>query len=124
MRQDLGGYYARDTHRGDIADDNYAREGGWSGGGRADDYVRIPRPSYRGRGPKNWRPSDERIREAVNEALTDAHEVDATDIEVSVSEGDVTLSGTVNSRREKRMAEDVAWACAGVHDVHSRLVVS
>jgi len=33
------GDYARDTHRGGLGD-NYARDGGWSGGGRADDVVR------------------------------------------------------------------------------------
>lgn len=33
------GEYARDTHRGGLGD-NYAREGGWSGAGRADDVVR------------------------------------------------------------------------------------
>jgi len=33
------GDYARDTHRGGLGD-TYAREGGWSGAGRADDYVR------------------------------------------------------------------------------------
>ena len=49
MRKDLSGDHARDTHRGDIADDNYAREGGWSGGGRADDYVRVPRPTPKAR---------------------------------------------------------------------------
>lgn len=36
---DFGGDYARDTHRDGLGDD-YAREGGWSGAGRADDYVR------------------------------------------------------------------------------------
>jgi hypothetical protein len=35
----LDGEYARDTHRGSLGD-NYARDGGWSGGGRADDVVR------------------------------------------------------------------------------------
>lgn len=39
MRHDLDGDYARDTHRGGFGDD-YARDGGWSGGGRADDHVR------------------------------------------------------------------------------------
>lgn len=33
------GDYARDTHRGGLGD-NYARDGGWSGAGRADDVVR------------------------------------------------------------------------------------
>lgn len=33
------GEHARDTHRGGLGD-NYARDGGWSGGGKADDVVR------------------------------------------------------------------------------------
>ncbi|MGZ5434103.1 MAG: BON domain-containing protein [Thermoanaerobaculia bacterium] len=120
-RGEFGGDYARDTHRGGLSDD-YARDGGWSGAGRADDYAREPwRPSYRGRGPKNWRRSDEAIVELVNERLTDHDDVDATDIEVTVENGEVTLSGMVTNRREKRIAEDVAWACGGVHDVHNRL---
>jgi osmotically-inducible protein OsmY len=117
-RHGFGGYWARDTHRG--LGDDYARDGGWSGAGRADQYTRE---SHRGRGPKNWRRSDERIREMVNERLTDADDVDATDIEVTVQDAEVTLAGLVTSRREKRMAEDIAWSCAGVHDVHNRLRV-
>ena len=35
---ELGGDYARDSHRGGYGDD-YARDGGWSGGGRADQHV-------------------------------------------------------------------------------------
>jgi osmotically-inducible protein OsmY len=122
-RGEFGGDYARDTHRGGLTDD-YARDGGWSGAGRADQYAREPRrPSYRGRGPKNWRRSDEAIRELVNERLTDHDDVDATDIEVTVENAEVTLSGLVTSRREKRIAEDVAWSCGGVHDVHNRLTI-
>jgi hypothetical protein len=37
------GDYARDTHRGGLSD-NYARDGGWSGAGRADDYIREEHP--------------------------------------------------------------------------------
>ena len=117
---DFSGYYARDRHRGGLSD-NYARDGGWSGAGRADDYVRE---SHRGRGPKNWQRSDETIRDIVNERLTEDHEVDATDIEVKVENAEVTLSGVVATRREKRVADDVAWSCAGVHDVHNRITVS
>ena len=40
---DFGGDYARDTHRGGLGDD-YARDGGWSGGGRADQHVRDIHP--------------------------------------------------------------------------------
>lgn len=34
---DFAGDHARDEHRGGLSD-NYARDGGWSGAGRADDY--------------------------------------------------------------------------------------
>jgi hypothetical protein len=126
---DFGGYYARDTHRGGYGDD-YARDRGWSGGGRGDDYIRErnehfePRPSFRGRGPKNWRRSDDTIRETVNELLTDHDGVDATHIEVTVENSEVTLNGMVGSRWEKRLAEDIAASCRGVHDVHNRLKVA
>lgn len=77
--------------------------------------------AFTGKGPKNWARSDERIREDVCEALTyDAH-VDASDIEVSVKDGEVTLIGTVSGRGEKRLAEDVAEGVRGVSDVHNQL---
>lgn len=121
-RHGFSGPYARDTHRGGLGDD-YARDLGWSGGGGHNDFTRE-QPSFRGRGPKNWRRSDERIREIVNESLTDHDGVDATDIEVAVQDSEVTLTGTVNSRREKRVAEDLAWSCGSVRDVHNRLTLS
>ena len=90
-RNGYGGYYTRDEH------------------------------SFRGRGPKNYRRSDERIREEVNERLTDHPRIDATDIEVQVENGEVTLDGTVADRNQKRLAEDIADDCRGVIDVHNRL---
>lgn len=38
-KEDFSGDHARDTHRGGLSD-NYARDGGWSGAGRAEDHVR------------------------------------------------------------------------------------
>lgn len=78
---------------------------------------------HRGRGPKNYRRSDEAIREDVCERLTMDHDVDASDIEVQVSDGVVTLEGTVARRHEKRLAEDVADLVRGVRDVENRLRV-
>lgn len=83
----------------------------------------APRPSYRGRGPKNFQRSDERLRELVSEQLEEHHDVDASDVEVTVSNGEVTLSGTVADRRMKRMAEDVAVTVGGVKDVHNNLTI-
>lgn len=82
------------------------------------------RPSYRGRGPKNYQRSDERIREDVCERLTMDHDLDATDIEVSVEGSIVTLNGTVNERHAKRLAEDLAESVWGVKDVQNNIRVT
>jgi hypothetical protein len=76
---------------------------------------------YFGRGPKGYRRSDERIREDINEELTRNPNVDATEIEVSVKDGEVTLGGAVESRHEKREAEECAYRASGVRDVHNHL---
>ena len=68
--------------------------------------------------------SDDRIREDVNERLSDHSEIDATEIDVTVMSGEVTLRGTVDSRYEKRMAEDCAEEVRGVKDVHNELKVN
>jgi hypothetical protein len=78
---------------------------------------------YRGRGPRAYRRSAERIREDVSDRLTDDHEVDASRIEVAVSGGEVRLSGSVDSRAAKRRAEDIAWSVAGVTQVQNDLRV-
>ncbi len=78
---------------------------------------------HRGRGPKGYSRSDERIRDDVNDRLTDDPHIDASDIEVTVQNREVTLSGTVNSRFEKRHAEDIAESVSGVTHVQNSLRV-
>jgi hypothetical protein len=78
---------------------------------------------HRGRGPKNYSRSDERVREDVNDRLTDDSWLDASEMEVGVSSGEVTLSGTVDSREDKRRAEDLAEQVAGVRHVQNNLRV-
>lgn len=80
------------------------------------------RQRIRGKGPKSYRRSDERIREDVNERLSEGY-LDASEIEVNVSEGLVTLTGTVNSRTDKRRAEDITEDVSGVKNVENRLRV-
>lgn len=75
-----------------------------------------------GRGPKGYQRSDDRINEEVCERLTFSP-VDASDIEVQVLNGEVTLAGTVRSRWEKRQAEDLAEVF-GVREVHNQLRVT
>jgi osmotically-inducible protein OsmY len=79
--------------------------------------------SHRGRGPKGYRRSDDRIREDINDRLTDDAWLDASDIEVVVRETEVTLSGAVNSREDKRRAEDIAESVSGVRNVLNNLRV-
>ena len=81
------------------------------------------RAHRRGRGPKGYRRSDERIREDVNDRLSDDYYIDASDIEVSVANQEVTLTGTVNNRNDKRRAEDLAESVSGVSNVENRLRV-
>lgn len=82
--------------------------------------TRPPGP-YVGRGPRGYTRSDETIYEDVCERLTRFGYVDATDVEVSVSGGEVTLEGWVADRDQKRLAEDLADGVPGVLDVHNRI---
>lgn len=75
-----------------------------------------------GRGPKGYQRSDSRILEDVCDRLTYS-EVDAGDIEVRVENGEVTLSGSVHDRSDKRRAEDIAEEVSGVRDVHNNIRV-
>jgi osmotically-inducible protein OsmY len=72
---------------------------------------------FAGRGPKGYRRSDERVLEDVNQALEDAADIDASEIEVTCQNGEVVLRGSVCDRRAKRMAEDVIEGMPGVKDV-------
>ena len=76
---------------------------------------------HRGKGPKGYKRSDERIREEINERLSDDDHVDASEIVVSVSNGEVSLSGTVSDRASKRRAEYIVEEIAGVKDVENRI---
>src|SRR5262249_13796650 len=83
----------------------------------------MRRGIHAGRGPRGYQRSDERIREDINDRLTDDGYVDATDIEVIVNNSMVTLIGRVESREEKRRAEDIADSVSGVTDVSNQLRV-
>lgn len=99
----------------------------WFGDGDAErrrERDRKERGQYRGKGPKNYSRSDERVKEDVNDRLSDDPFIDASDIDVSVSNGEVTLTGTVDHRSTKRRAEDLAESVSGVKHVENRLRVA
>ena len=78
---------------------------------------------HAGKGPQGFQRSDERIKEQIHEALTDHSHIDATHITVDVKSGEVTLTGTVDDRNSKRLAEDIVERVSGVKDVQNQLRV-
>ena len=79
--------------------------------------------SHQGKGPRNYERRDERILEDINDRLCDNPYLNASEMEVNVSKGDVVLTGTVDSREDKRMAEDIAESVSGVQNIENRLRV-
>lgn len=79
---------------------------------------------HTGRGPKGYRRSDDRIREEACDRLTAAGEVDASEIDVAVNDGEITLSGTVKTRQERRAAEDCVEDIPGARHVQNNLRVA
>jgi hypothetical protein len=78
---------------------------------------------HRGKGPKNYTRSQERIKEDVSDKLSDDSFLDASDIDVEVNGNEVTLSGHVDSRYSKHRAEDIAEDVTGVAHVQNNLRV-
>ncbi|WP_372785638.1 BON domain-containing protein [Phenylobacterium sp.] len=77
--------------------------------------------SARGKGPQGYKRSDERISDDAHERLTDDHWLDASNINLSVSAGEVTLSGTVETREAKHRAERIVEDISGVNHVQNNL---
>jgi hypothetical protein len=82
----------------------------------------IPGP-FSGIGPEDYHRSDERIKEDINDRLTQHGQIDARKVHVEVQNGEATLTGEVNHREVKRMCEDVVESVSGVRDVHNQLRV-
>jgi hypothetical protein len=116
-RESWRGSYGSDPDRGAYRDE--PGRGDYGPLGWAD----VPgRPGpHVGKGPKGYQRSDERIREQVCESLEQHPDIDATEVEVTVAAGVVTLQGEVADRRAKRMSEDLVESLPGVKDVHNQL---
>lgn len=140
--REYAGGYGDDTNEfsGGVVDDGhggpdddagfapgYSRNSGYGGLGYTDRRSEERRLSdegpHRGRGPKGYQRSDSRIHEDICERLTDDPFIDASEIEVDVSEREVTLSGSVASRGLRRRVEDLAELVSGVTHVQNNLRV-
>lgn len=83
----------------------------------------IPERSgpHRGRGPAGWSRSDERVREDVCERLADDRFLDASDLEVEVTDGEVVLKGRARGRRDLQHAAAIAAQTPGVRQVRNEI---
>jgi len=79
---------------------------------------------HRGKGPRGYQRSKERIHEDICDRLTYDDRLDASEIDVKVEDNEVILTGTVTTREEKRRAEDLAESIAGVQNVQNRLRIA
>jgi osmotically-inducible protein OsmY len=68
--------------------------------------------------------SDREIRDDVQDALRDDPVTESWEIIATVTDGDVTLSGAVDSWQEKRLAENVVMGVKGVRDVTNRMTIN
>lgn len=102
-----GGY--AESHGGDVGSGAYGRPRG------------RPGEDFRGRGPKNYVRTDERLRDDIAERLTADPHIDASDIDITVQEGRVTLTGTVDRRQTRYRVEDLVDRCHGVREIDNRL---
>ena len=91
---------------------------------------RAPAPATSGRvreslgASRNLRRSDETLAREIYEILTQDPELDATEIEVDVQGGAVTLTGIVEHPDAKLLAEELVESITGVREIHNHLKVA
>lgn len=130
-----------DTRRPPPGGDTYGRAGGYNeepgvsagefgGAGEAGDVAAPESGGYTGQTGTGYgrtlggvTEADAALRDSVVVRLGEDPFLDATDIQVSVAGGEVSLDGTVTARSDKRRAEDLAKAVDGVTQVHDSLKV-
>jgi hypothetical protein len=110
--------------RGVYSRPSFVRNDGSGFGRYQDESHWQPRRGFAGRGPKDYQRSDERIREEISDRMTDDDSLDASDITIQVKGGEVTLTGTVSCRDDKRRAEDLAEGISGVREITNNIRVS
>lgn len=86
------------------------------------DYDRIPHDT--GRSPKNYHRPDSLVEEDIHRRLNHHGGIDARDVRVSITDGEVILEGTVKRWSEKRLIEDVVEMVKGVRDIQNRIKAS
>jgi hypothetical protein len=114
-----------DQHQQGMSTGTYGSSSGYgSQQGQYGGFMSTMRPMFgRGKAPRGYQRSDERLREMICERLMEDGKLDASDVEVDVKDGRVTLDGCVDSRMAKYQIEDMIEQI-GVDDVQNNLRVS
>lgn len=112
-RDDVGAF-ENELWRGRAERMRAMHAGGTTGSGGAS------REEQQGRRPSS---NDERLRREVHELLTVHNRIDASEIEVAVDDGIVTLRGRVGTPDERRLSEDESYRVRGVVNVVNQLSV-
>lgn len=115
-----------DPYQDDVYQDEYGMRHPYEHGGRSNrwsDDIRseASRESHRGKGPKGYARSSERMHDEACEILARDFDLDASNIEVVIQGDILVLKGEVDSRHDKRRAEDLVEDISGVSDVHNQL---
>lgn len=76
---------------------------------------------FSGVGPSGFKRSDERLKEVVCERLSEDPWIDASNIDIAVKNGEITLSGTVPDRQTKYRAEEVVESVLGTGEVTNNI---
>lgn len=98
-------------------------ESTWSAG-REGPERRKPGGSNAGTSPRFNRRTDDKIREEILELLNNNADLDASEVEVHVEGGEVTLTGTVESRDARWLTEDLVTSVSGVREVYNQVKVA
>ena len=88
-----------------------------SGVANVENYLRVKFP------PSVTIPDDNEIKENITKMLSWNNMINAENIELNVSRGTVTLTGTVGSKWEKHMVESLANSVHGVVEVDNNISV-
>ena len=127
-QRNYGNYNSREDVRGDRDwwDRTKDEVSSWFGDDDAErrrESDRRYEGEHKGKGPRGYQRSADRIREDACDRLSDDPFVDASDIEVKVEGNEVILTGSVNSKDAKRRAEDIVESISGVRNVENRIRV-
>jgi hypothetical protein len=124
-----GGYGMNDPYRGsgqqNWSGSNWGNQGGGWGERHSGRFAGSESfgGGMRGRTPKGYTRSDERIKDDVCEQLYRTPDIDVSDVTVEARNGTIALEGTVPDRRMKHRIEDLCEQCIGVQDVENRIRV-